>query len=112
MENGKRPGGTALVEKDAEEVRLDSLPPVEPPVESEPELRPEQSTEYRINRIVLHATLGKWRGRRVVLEAQTNPQEPLCLFAKDDDEPLPWGRALEELLAELLAKAEAAAEGG
>lgn len=63
--------------------------------------------EYRINGVAVSITVGVWRGDKLV--NQLTPDRPLLLFPKDDEEPLPYGRALEELLAEFLAKAQEAA---
>jgi len=70
----------------------------------------EKQTEHRVDGVAILVTLGQWRGRTKVGERSSDPQRALLLYAKDDDEPLPWGRALEELLEDLLAKAEAAEE--
>ena len=53
--------------------------------------------EYRINAIEVRLVVGVWRGPKLL--NQFTPDRPLIVFAKDDEEPLPYGRSLEELLA-------------
>lgn len=64
-----------------------------------------EAREYRINAVEVKITLGVWRGPKCV--NQLSPDRPLLVLAKDDEEPLPYGRALEELLEELLTKTAA-----
>jgi hypothetical protein len=62
-------------------------------------------TEHRIDGVQLTVTLGEWRGKIKVGEKATG--QAIGLFAKDDGEPLAWGRALEELLERLIERANA-----
>jgi hypothetical protein len=64
---------------------------------------PQPPLEVSIDRIELHVAIGQWRGRLKV--AELVPPNALLLFAKDDGAPLAWGRALEELLENLLVNA-------
>jgi hypothetical protein len=62
--------------------------------------------EHRVDEVALIVKVGRWRGCTKVGEHAMRPEQALLLYAKDDDEPLPWGRALEELLTELLQRFE------
>lgn len=68
----------------------------------------EPQTEHRVDGVQLVVTLGQWRGSVKVGEKSTG--QPVALFAQDDDAPLPWGRALEELLQRLIDRANAGEE--
>lgn len=108
MKNGN---SAAVLDETKEQVKHEEPPPGFPPAEPEAEQRPEKPTEWRVNGIAFGITLGKWRGKNLVVDRSSPPDKLIVLYAKDDEEPMPWGRALEELLADLLAKAEAAGDG-
>lgn len=74
---------------------IDTTEPEEP-------MPPEPELELRIDRVEILVEFGKWRGKNsvgaVAPQSQTGSWR---VFAKDDKQPYPWGRAVEEVLNDL-----------